>query len=137
MILRQDVVDTDRSFDNYTIGIGTAISQGIISNGPKPVVLYACSRAGKDLGLTGQGNSSDVKIVYPRLDITKSDQIGELVNKIKEEQGGVDVLINNAGVNLDNEYSLDTATQTLDTNYKGTLDVGFLFDGSWQLLLAH
>jgi len=57
------------------------------------------------------------------LDITKRDQIEQLVKQIKEEQGGVDVLINNAGVNLDDNYNLDTAKQTLETNYQGTLEV--------------
>jgi carbonyl reductase 1 len=57
------------------------------------------------------------------LDITDKTQIQALVDKIKKDQGGVDVLINNAGVNLDDDYSLETAKQTLETNYKGTLEV--------------
>lgn len=99
-------------------GIGTAICDGILAaSTPKPVVLYACSRAGKDLGLKG-------KVEYPRLDITDKGQIQALVDQIKKDQGGVDILINNAGVNLDDNYSLETAKQTLETNYKGTLEVG-------------
>ncbi|KAH8082353.1 hypothetical protein HD553DRAFT_71696 [Filobasidium floriforme] len=98
-------------------GIGTAICDGILSaSTPKPVVLYACSRAGKDLGLKG-------KVEYPKLDITDKTQIQALVDKIKQDQGGVDVLINNAGVNLDDDYSLETAKQTLETNYRGTLEM--------------
>jgi NAD(P)-dependent dehydrogenase (short-subunit alcohol dehydrogenase family) len=98
-------------------GIGTAICDGILSaSTSKPVILYACSRAGKDLGLKG-------KVEYPNLDITDKTQIQALVDKIKKDQGGVDVLINNAGVNLDDDYSLETAKQTLETNYKGTLEV--------------
>jgi carbonyl reductase 1 len=57
------------------------------------------------------------------LDITDKTQIQALVDKIKKDQGGVDVLINNAGVNLDDDYSLETAKQTLETNYRGTLEV--------------
>jgi carbonyl reductase 1 len=57
------------------------------------------------------------------LDITDKTQIQALIDKIKKDQGGVDVLINNAGVNLDDDYSLKTAKQTLETNYRGTLEV--------------
>lgn len=35
----------------------------------------------------------------------------------------VDVLINNAGVNLDEEPSVDNAKKTLETNYRGTLSL--------------
>jgi len=35
----------------------------------------------------------------------------------------VDVLINNAGINLDNEYTLENARKTIDVNYHATLDV--------------
>ena len=34
------------------------------------------------------------------------------------------MLINNAGVNLDDEYSSANVRKTLDTNYRGTLHVG-------------
>lgn len=57
------------------------------------------------------------------MDITDKSQIQALVDQIEKDEGGVDVLINNAGVNLDDNYNLETATQTLETNYKGTLEV--------------
>jgi short-subunit dehydrogenase len=42
----------------------------------------------------------------------------------------VDVLINNAGVNLDNEYSAANAQKTMDVNYTAMLDVGPILHGS-------
>jgi carbonyl reductase 1 len=33
------------------------------------------------------------------------------------------VLINNAGVNLDSKFSLENATKTIETNYRGTLEM--------------
>jgi short-subunit dehydrogenase len=39
------------------------------------------------------------------------------------QYGSVDVLINNAGVNLDNEYSAANAQKTMDINYTAMLDV--------------
>ncbi|KAL9592303.1 MAG: hypothetical protein Q9179_006853 [Wetmoreana sp. 5 TL-2023] len=43
---------------------------------------------------------------------------------VKEEHDKVDVLINNAGVNLDQEYLPANVKATIDTNYRGTLNVG-------------
>ena len=45
---------------------------------------------------------------------------------VKKDAGGVDVLINNAGVNLDDQYSAENAEQTIQTNVYGTLNVGGL-----------
>lgn len=42
---------------------------------------------------------------------------------IQQEHAHVHVLINNAGVNLDQEYSPANVKTTLETNYQGTLIV--------------
>ena len=42
---------------------------------------------------------------------------------VKSEEGGVDVLINNAGINTDDDYSAENAEKTLRTNFQGTLNV--------------
>lgn len=42
---------------------------------------------------------------------------------IQQEHPHVHVLINNAGVNLDQEYSPANVKTTLETNYRGTLIV--------------
>lgn len=40
-----------------------------------------------------------------------------------EQEGGIDVLVNNAGVNLDGDYGVENARKTLGVNYEGTLAV--------------
>lgn len=42
---------------------------------------------------------------------------------MKENYDGVDVLINNAGTNLDAKYGPETTKKTLDVNFRGTLKV--------------
>lgn len=42
---------------------------------------------------------------------------------IKEDHGSLNVLINNAGINLDTEYSEANAKLTLDINYRASLEV--------------
>lgn len=44
-------------------------------------------------------------------------------NAIKEAGQPVDVVINNSGVNLDDQFSVENAHRTLDVNYRGTLAV--------------
>ena len=68
------------------------------------------------------------QIKYPRLDITNHSSIQSLAALIEKEHGTLDVLINNAGVNLNADYSPVTVKQTLDTNYRGTLHVGFRYE---------
>lgn len=102
-------------------GIGKAICATLLSHPSLPsVTLYATSRAGEDLGLE---SSSKHEIHYPSLDITSSNSISALVDEIKSLNQPLDILINNAGVNLDDQFSASNAKKTLDTNYRGTLSV--------------
>jgi carbonyl reductase 1 len=60
--------------------------------------------------------------VFPKLDIANKTSITDFAAEVKGH-GHVDVLINNAGVNLDGEYSFENAKRTLDVNWRGTVDV--------------
>ncbi|KAL8977959.1 MAG: hypothetical protein Q9177_006525, partial [Variospora cf. flavescens] len=102
-------------------GIGEGICQVLASTYQEPMVLYAASRKGHDLGW--RPASSKMSLKYPKLDIADPDSIKRLAKSIKADHANVDVLINNAGVNLDREYSPINVKATLDTNYRGTLNV--------------
>ncbi|KAL8777498.1 MAG: hypothetical protein Q9213_007841 [Squamulea squamosa] len=102
-------------------GIGEAICQVLASTNQKPMVLYAASRKGQDLGLTPASSKTMMK--YPKLDIADRDSIENFAKVIQKDHTNVDVLINNAGTNLDMEYSPANVKITLDTNYRGTLNV--------------
>ena len=88
------------------------------------MILYATSRKGLNLGI--KAVSSDTQIKFSKLDITDIASIDSLASLIKEEHGGCDVLINNAGINIDDQYSPQNVKLTLDTNYRGTLHVSQL-----------
>ncbi|KAH0153565.1 NAD(P)-binding protein, partial [Aureobasidium melanogenum] len=96
-------------------GIGLAICELILKTNQN-VKLYAASRAGADLGLKSAGSGS---IKYPKLDVTKDQDIKQLAEDIKREDGQV-VLINNAGVNTYPEHTPESVKQMLDVNYRGT-----------------
>jgi NAD(P)-dependent dehydrogenase (short-subunit alcohol dehydrogenase family) len=61
------------------------------------MVIYAASRVGVGLGLE---QSQNVRVRYPKFDITDRQSIQDLVTQIRPEHGGLDVLINNAGLNV-------------------------------------
>ena len=91
-------------------------------------MLYATSRQGSDLAFK---TASETQVLYPKLDIADRLSVKSLASRVGEEYGGVDVLINNAGVNVDDGYSGEKVKVTLDTNVRGTLEVrmGFLVFG--------
>jgi len=103
-------------------GIGRAICDVVLAHpslATTPVTLYATSRAGSDLGIPTQ--RPDHKVHYASLDISSSDSISKFERTLADAKQSVDVLINNAGVNLDDKPTADNAVSTLDTNYRGTL----------------
>ena len=67
--------------------------------------------------------ASKNQVVYSKLDIADRSSVENLASSVKEKHGLVDVLINNAGVNVDDEYSAKNVKVTLDTNVRGTLQV--------------
>jgi carbonyl reductase 1 len=82
--------------------------------------LFATTRSGQDLGF--QSNHATRSVIYPKLDVTDRSSVKDFAKEVTQ-YGSVDVLINNAGVNLDNEYSAANAQKTMDVNYTAMLDV--------------
>lgn len=101
-------------------GIGEAIAETLAKQSRDPLVLYATSRKGVDMKFE---TSPEIKVKYPKLDIANISSIQGLAKTIKEDHGAIDVLINNAGVNVDDQYSAENGKLTLDTNVRGTLNV--------------
>ncbi|HEY6254577.1 MAG TPA: glucose 1-dehydrogenase [Xanthobacteraceae bacterium] len=78
-------------------GIGAAIAKGLAAEGAAVVVNYASSRAGADrvVGeITGQGG----KAIAVKADVSKAAEVERLFAETKQAFGGLDVLVNNAGV---------------------------------------
>lgn len=85
-----------------------------------PLKLFATTRSGQDLGL--QSSHATRSVLYPKLDITDRNSVKSFAKEVTQ-YGSVDVLINNAGINLDNDYSAANAQKTMDVNYTAMLDV--------------
>ena len=57
-----------------------------------------------------------------KADVSKEDQVEKMIQEIDKRLGGVDILINNAGIDLSNLFHLKTADEfrkTLDVNVVG------------------
>ena len=95
-----------------TRGIGKRIADGLVDHG---ATVYAGARDTADI------TAADRRAI--ELDVTEADQRAAAVDRIAEETGQLDVLVNNAGV-MDSRGPLDemaaeTVDRTLDTNLRG------------------
>lgn len=105
-----------------TGGIGQAICLELAKSGYDIVINYfqaedkASSLKEKIISEYG------VRCLAIQTDVSKEDEIDEMVSEIEKEFGGVDILINNAGIDLPDMYHLKTAEQfrrILDVNVVG------------------
>lgn len=105
-------------------GIGFATCKLLGEQGFKVILASRKKKRGKKAAKLLKREGLSVK--FKELDITKSASIKEFVDWVDRKYGKVDVLVNNAGVFLDNpEISVLSAKQktikkTLDTNFYGT-----------------
>ncbi len=81
-----------------TSGIGKAIAERLARAGAK-VMLNGFGDAGQIEALRQEiETASGVKVAYSDADLTKPDAIAALMQRMDDEFGGTDVLVNNAGV---------------------------------------
>ena len=103
-------------------GIGRAIALELAKHHYDVVINYLTSEA---RALELQKTISEtygVRCLAIRTDISKEEEVDAMVSEIEEKLGGVDVLINNAAVDLSNLFHLKTADEfrrTLDVNVVG------------------
>jgi carbonyl reductase 1 len=110
-------------------GSNRGIGQGIIqllakTQHPHPLHIYATSRGGSDLGFKATPPN---EIKYVKLDVSDKSSITSFISTALNDNGKIDVLINNAGVNNNNNETLELAEQTIDINYHGTKQMCELF----------
>ena len=90
-------------------------------------IVYLTSRdANKGLAAVAKLEAEGLKPHFHQLDVTSAESIEALKLYISEKYGGVDILINNAGI----EYQLretspntEQATHTINTNFTGVVSM--------------
>ena len=67
----------------------------------------------------------NVRCMIVKCDVSKEDKVDEMVSLIEDTFGGVDILINNAAIDLSNLFHLKNAEEfrkTLDVNVVGAFN---------------
>ena len=104
-------------------GLGKAIILEYASNGYDVVINYNNSKE-EALELKNYVESNyHVKALVIKCDISKESEIDSMIEEIYEEFGHLDILINNASIDLDQDFELKTKNdfmKTLEVNLVGT-----------------
>ncbi|MCA0172022.1 SDR family oxidoreductase [Bacillus sp. RAR_GA_16] len=104
-------------------GIGEAIAKHLANEGASLVLAARREEKLTDLAsfITNQSNG---KALVVKTDVTKKEDMEQLVEKAKQEFGKVDIVVNNAGVMLLSfmkNDEVDQWSQMVDVNIKGVL----------------
>ncbi|MCH4014720.1 MAG: SDR family oxidoreductase [Solobacterium sp.] len=103
-------------------GIGAAIVRELSAYGYNVIINYHHSRE-QAYALAEQIQTSHaVRCMVIQADVSREEEVDAMVHDVEEELGGVDILINNAGIDLSNLFQLKTADEfrrTMDVNVVG------------------
>ena len=78
-------------------GIGAGIAEHLASEGASVVVNYASSKSGAD-AVVKRITDAGGKATAVQADVSKPEEIKQLLAKTKEAYGKLDILVNNAGI---------------------------------------
>lgn len=106
-------------------GIGKAIVLELVKNHYDVVINYLTSNKAAALLEEEIKKNYDVRVMTIQADVSKEEEVDTMISLIEKEWGGVDILINNAAVDLSNLFHLKTADEfrkTLDVNVVGAFN---------------
>ena len=106
-------------------GIGKAIVLELAKNHYDIVINYLTSSKTAALLEEEIKKNYDVRVMTVQADVSKEEEVDTMISLIEKKWGGVDILINNAAVDLSNLFHLKTADEfrkTLDVNVVGAFN---------------
>lgn len=106
-------------------GIGKAIVLELAKNHYDVVINYLTSNKAAALLEVEIKKNYDVRVMTVQADVSKEEEVDAMISLIEKKWGGVDILINNAAVDLSNLFHLKTADEfrkTLDVNVIGAFN---------------
>jgi dehydrogenase/reductase SDR family member 7B len=102
-------------------GIGEALAYEMAQEGAH---LILSARRTEELERVMEGCQAAASVQIVPLDLSKHDQIAQIVQEVLSEQGKIDVLINNGGISqraLALDTTLDVDRKLMEVNYFGTV----------------
>ena len=97
--------------------------QGALAFGRNGDTVYATMRdVSKAVALRESANTEDLSIRIRALDVSQPDTFAKFVSEVTEEAGGIDVLVNNAGVlraGTAEDTSEESLRMVMETNFFG------------------
>lgn len=106
-------------------GIGKAIALELAKNHYDVVINYLTSNKAAALLEEEIKKNYNVRVMIIQADVSKEEEVDAMISLIEKKWGGVDILINNAAVDLSNLFHLKTADEfrkTLDVNVVGAFN---------------
>lgn len=105
-------------------GIGKAVALKLASLGANVVINYRSSEE-EALQVQKQVQELGVEAICVKGDISKIEEVENLVNTAKEKFGKIDIMVNNAGITKDTliiRMSEDDFDKVIDVNLKGVFN---------------
>ncbi len=106
-------------------GIGKAIVLELAKQGYDIVINYLTSKQEAEVLKALVEEKYGIRAMAIQADVSKEDEVDRMISSIEEKLGGVDVLINNAAIDLSNLFHLKNAEEfrrTLDVNVVGAFN---------------
>ena len=106
-------------------GIGKAIALELAKNNYDVVINYLHSKEQAYSLQKEIDNKYSVNCLVIQADVSKEEDVDRMVSEVEKQLGGVDILINNAAIDLSNLFHLKTSEEfrkTLDVNLIGAFN---------------
>ena len=106
-------------------GIGKAIVEELAKQQYDVVINYLTSEKEAHALKNMLSETYGIRCMAIQADVSKEDEVDAMVQTIEDEFGGVDILVNNAAIDLSNLFHLKTAEEfrrTMDVNVVGAFN---------------
>ena len=111
-------------------GLGAAMAVNFVSEGASVLISGRNEKILKE-------KAEQIGCQYLTLDVQKTDSLDKFINDADRILGGVDSLVNNAGISLHEPTFFDVTPETFDAQIATNLRGGFFLTQSFTKLLLH
>ena len=104
-------------------GIGKAVAEELLYHGAS---VHAVARNRTDLGKLASDFQSKGRLVVSACDISRQDELENLVQRITRDWGNLEILVNNVGVNVrkkTTDYTVTDYDRLMGTNLKAAYEL--------------